>query len=229
MFFDSVGCVLGFVLRPLFSQVAQFFWLSAMTNDFNPNALGFPNGFTDYQQSPEGRSPVDLIEVAGTIKWFDVAKGYGFIIPDNGMADILLHATVLRREGMQIVYEGARVVVDATQGRRGWQVFRLKSVDSSTAIHPAQMPPPRTHVTVVANSGLERAIVKWFNRIRGFGFVSEGEGKPDIFVHMEILRRYGIADLVPGQTVFVRYGPGPKGQMATEVRLVDQPALPPSH
>ena len=105
-----------------------------MTNDFNPNALGFSNGFTEFQQNADGRAPVDVIEVAGTIKWFDVAKGYGFIIPDNGMADILLHATVLRREGLQIVYEGARVVVEATQGRRGWQVFRLKSVDSSTAL-----------------------------------------------------------------------------------------------
>jgi CspA family cold shock protein len=74
-------------------------------------------------------------------------------------------------------------------------------------------------VQVSATSGYERVMVKWFNRLRGFGFVTRGEGQPDIFVHMEVLRRYGIQDLVPGQFVFVRFGDGPKGQMAAEVRL----------
>ena len=73
------------------------------------------------------------------------------------------------------------------------------------------MPPPRTHVTVTPTSGLERAQVKWFNRLRGFGFLTRGEGTPDIFVHMETLRRFGIAELRPGQTVLVRFGPGPEG------------------
>ena len=73
-----------------------------MANDFNPNMLGFSNGLSELglEQSGDARAPVDLIEVAGTVKWFDVAKGYGFIIPDNGMADILLHATVLRLMGL---------------------------------------------------------------------------------------------------------------------------------
>jgi CspA family cold shock protein len=91
-------------------------------------------------------------------------------------------------------------------------------MDESTAVHPAQMPPPRTHVTVAPTSGLERAQVKWFNRLRGFGFLTRGEGTPDIFVHMETLRRFGLAELRPGQFVLVRFGPGPKGLMAAEVR-----------
>ena len=73
------------------------------------------------------------------------------------------------------------------------------------------MPPARTHVTVTPTSGLERAQVKWFNRLRGFGFLTRGEGTPDIFVHMETLRRFGITELRPGQIVLVRFGAWPEG------------------
>jgi CspA family cold shock protein len=171
----------------------------------------------------------NLIEISGVIKWFDVSKGFGFIVPDNGMADVLLHVTCLRRDGFQTAYEGARVVCEVLERPKGLQAFRVLSMDESTAIHPAQMPPPRTHVTVTPTSGLERAQVKWFNRLRGFGFLTRGEGTEDIFVHMETLRRYGIAELRPGQTVLVRFGPGPKGMMAAEVRPDGGPLGPSSH
>jgi len=160
---------------------------------------------------------VSVIELTGVIKWFDVSKGYGFIVPDNGLPDVLLHVTCLRRNGFQTAYEGARVVCEVLQRPKGLQAFRVLSMDESTAIHPSQVP-PRTHVSVTPTSGLERAQVKWFNRLRGFGFLTRGEGTPDIFVHMETLRRYGLTELRPGQTVLVRYGPGPKGLMAAEVR-----------
>ena len=163
-------------------------------------------------------SAVDLVEIRGVIKWFDASKGYGFIIPDDGSTDVLLHVTVLRRDGFQTAYEGARIVVECVQRSKGYQAFRVVSMDESTAIHPAQMLPPRTHVTVTATSGLERAQVKWFNRLRGFGFLSCGEGTPDIFVHMETLRRYGMTELRPGQYVLVRFGPGSKGMMAAEIQ-----------
>jgi CspA family cold shock protein len=172
--------------------------------------------------------PVDVVVVAGTVKWFDVVKGYGFIVPDGGGSDVLLHVTVLRRDGFQTAHEGARIVCEALERSRGLQAFRILSMDDSKAVHPSQMQ-SRTNATVTPTSGLEQATVKWFNRLRGFGFLTQGEGTPDIFVHMETLRRYGLAELKPGDTVLVRYGPGAKGLMAAEVRPLDGGRLPSSH
>src|SRR5499425_1889619 len=125
-----------------------------------------------------------VIELSGVIKWFDVSKGYGFIVPDNGLPDILLHVTCLRRDGFQVAYEGARVVVEVLQRARGLQAFRIISMDESAAVQPAQMPPPRPHGTAPPTSGFERVQVRWFNRLRGFGFLTRGDGSPDIVGHM---------------------------------------------
>jgi CspA family cold shock protein len=105
-------------------------------------------------------------------------------------------------------------VVEVQQSERGLQASRILSMDETTAVQPAQSSSP----TVTATSGLERAQVKWFNRLRGFGFLTRGEGSPDIFVHVETIRRFGLTELRPGQFVLVRFGSGPKGLMAAEVR-----------
>jgi CspA family cold shock protein len=170
---------------------------------------------------------VGVIELAGTIKWFDIAKGYGFIVPDNdGLPDILLHVTCLRRDGFQTAYEGARVVCEVLDKPRGLQALRVLSMDESTAVHPSQLPPSRTHVQVVPESGFERATVKWFNRVKGFGFLTQGETSED----METLRRFGITELRPGQEVQVRFGQGPKGRMAAEIRPLGSGShIPSSH
>jgi CspA family cold shock protein len=185
------------------------------------------SGISAGQQAQE-QTPVNLIEMSGHIKWFDVAKGYGFIIPDDGGPDVLLHVTVLKRDGFQTAPEGARIVCEIQQRQKGYQVFRVVSMDESTAVHPAQQPLARTHVQVTPNGGFEIVIVKWFNRTRGFGFVTRGEGTEDIFVHMETLRRFGITDLKPGESLLVRFGNGSKGLMAAEIRPLET-RLPSSH
>jgi CspA family cold shock protein len=161
-------------------------------------------------------------EVIGQVKWFDLTKGYGFIKPASGtQGDVLLHQTCVRQSGFKAAYEGARVVCEAVQGPRGLQARRLISLDNSTAALPALSAQRAARYLAEPKGPAFDATVKWFNRGKGYGFVSRGPDTPDIFVHMETLRRFGIRELTQGQRVRVRTGDGPKGELAAEVTILD--------
>jgi CspA family cold shock protein len=161
--------------------------------------------------------------VVGTVKWFDPKKGFGFFIPSDGSGDVLIHQTHLREAGHETVPEGATISCEVVERPKGLQAIKVLSLDLSTAVVHEDNPTTaakNVRNRVKAEEESADVEVKWFNRAKGFGFVTRGVGTPDIFIHMETLRDKGLKELMPGAKLKVSYGPGPKGLMVIAINEV---------
>ena len=159
-----------------------------------------------------------LQQIQGLVKWFDPAKGYGFVVSDEGGPDILLHVNVLRNFGQSSVADGARIEIVTHQTDRGVQAVEVLSI----------LPPERDDTPILSDFAeldmdilrdepLEPARVKWFDKGKGFGFANVFGRGEDVFLHVEVLRQSGLADLQPGEALAMRVIDGKRGRMAVEV------------
>ena len=172
----------------------------------------------------KGAAGAELAPITGRVKWFDATRGFGFVVSDEIDGDVLLHFSVLREHGRRSLPEGATVQCVPARQERGLQAIRVLSIDLSSALPAA----PKASISAAERSdrgalaeaagAFEPVEVKWFNRVRGYGFVNRGEQQEDVFVHMETVRQGGLADLQPGQKLEARIAPSSKGLTAVEVR-----------
>jgi len=162
--------------------------------------------------------------VRGIVKWYDAVKGYGFVVPDGGGADIMVHASCVRAFGRTALTEGSRIRILAVRGQRGLSAQEVLEIQDAEPVpvpdvHPDSLRPTEYLATGAEVGPLMPARVKWFDRQKGFGFVNVFGIADDVFVHMETVRRCGFQDLVSGEGMAVRTFQGPRGLMVAELKL----------
>jgi cold shock protein len=177
-------------------------------------------------QSNNETPEAELSPIMGRVKWFDATRGFGFLVSDQMDGDILLHFSVLREHGRRSVPEGAIIECVPVRLERGLQAKKILSIDLSSALpqQPRSSMPPseRADRRILSDAAgeFEPVEVKWFNRVRGYGFVKRPDelGGEDVFVHMETVRSAHLPELQPGQKVEARIAPSAKGLTAVELR-----------
>lgn len=150
--------------------------------------------------------------VRGVVKWFDLGKGFGFVIADGIPQDILLHVNVVRASGRTGVVAGDGVTIRYDETPKGFQVIELMGVEASEGTE-------ETTQTLEADpsEALLPARLKWFDKGKGYGFVNVFGEKEDVFVHVDVLRAAGLIDAEVGDAVCVVITRGAKGASALSI------------
>lgn len=175
-------------------------------------------------------SSVTRANVTATVKWFNPAKGFGFVQPTDGSADAFLHVSVVEQFGRRELPQGAVVECDLADGQRGQQVVAIHSVDESNAVAPSgfgmggggggrRPPPGGGYDDDIATEALD-GVVKFFNVEKGFGFIRPDDGSRDVFVSARTLTASGVSMLDSNQRVRVTVRNGDKGPMAASISLL---------
>jgi CspA family cold shock protein len=102
-------------------QVTELLGVDTSTAGQEPPRRPRPDRFAFTPDQP-------TVEELGTVKWYNAAKGFGFIAPDHGGKDIFVHASALERSGVMGLADEQRVAVDVTEGRKGPEALKLRLI-----------------------------------------------------------------------------------------------------
>ena len=205
--------------------------------DFDEGDFGGGGGGRDYgggggYSSPAPRFSQPRFEeqpsgppVQAVVKWFRADRGFGFVEMSDGSGDAFLHASVLGRIGVQAVETGETLEVRVAPGQRGPQVTEVLNVDSATAApsRPARSGPRPGgggggyDQAPLEASSQEQGTVKWYNALKGFGFIARDGGGKDVFVHATAVEQAGMRSLSEGQRVTFDIQPDARGSKAVNL------------
>jgi CspA family cold shock protein len=156
---------------------------------------------------------VSEIEVReGELIWYNERKGYGFV--KIGDAEVFLHRSTLDRFGLIRLLTGDKVSVSLTTNEHGQVIQDLLTVNRPVSpAPPAATEPAEDEV---------RAVVKFFNDLRGYGFVTADDLEEDVFVHSRVLNDCGFHSLMQGQKLLVKVDDSGRGPQVQAVRLLQE-------
>jgi len=147
----------------------------------------------------------------GEVIWCNERKGYGFVKIDD--TEVFLHRSTLDRFGLIRLLTGDQITVSLSTNEHGEVIQDLLTVN-----RPANPTPPGASQP---DEDEMRAVVKFFNDIRGYGFVTAEDMSEDVFVHSRVLNDCGFHSLVQGQKLLIRIDDSGRGPQVQAVRLLD--------
>jgi CspA family cold shock protein len=143
-----------------------------------------------------GGMPAQVVgEGTGTVKFFNAHKGFGFIQQDAGGEDVFVHISAVERAGLEGLAEGQQLKFQLVDRGGKISASELEVVGDVIAVEKREA--PQRQLTGERASGT----VKFFNGMKGFGFITRDDGQPDAFVHISAVERSGMSGLNEGDRV----------------------------